>query len=600
MKEFWLMNKVKLLAIAPYEGLAEILRSISMKRDDVMLTIEVGDLSEGVQLAKKHADENFDAIISRGGTAELLRAAVEIPVIEISISVYDVLRAIKMAELYDARFAVVGFSTITERAKLLSDLLQYKLDIITFESEEDVEPILRRLKDHQYDLVVSDRIGSTVAEEIGLNSILISSGNESAASSFNRAIQLVQSLRPLHKEKEIFKQISTSHFDNFLIYNEKGKLWFSHITASDYHDTIFSTVNDYLEKLTTFPNQKFEIIVDHFLFTITNDFYFHNDEQFTLIKITKKDAPLIQEDVFSIYNLDSADQTIYDDDYSSANFIGMVRKQIEEYSRTHLPILIIGESGTGKEKAASIIYKKGPFNNNPLYTIDCATINEQQWNSLLSHYNSPLYNVQTTIYFKEIIALDPKQFNKLFEFFSQSNLAQRNRLIFSATLNDTLNNDEIIHSLKYKLSCLQLFLPALRERISDLPSILALYINKLNTSMGKQIIGFEQEALEFMKEFTWENNLDQLHRVLRELVILAEGSYISKDLVKKILSQETRTSMVNPPKVSSIPLNKTLDEINYYIIQAVLEEEGQNKESTAKRLGISRSTLWRKINSAPS
>lgn len=593
------MKKVKLLAIAPYEGLAEILRSISMGRDDVILTIEIGDLSEGVQLAKKHIDENFDAIISRGGTADLLRTTVEIPVIDISISVYDVLRAIKTAELYNARFAVVGFSTITEHAKLLSDLLQYKLDIITFQSEEEVKPALRKLKDSHYDLVVSDRIGTTIAEEIGLNSILISSGNESVTSSLNKAIQLVRSMRPLHKEKEIFKKIATSLFDNFLIYNLNGELWFSKITDSDFYDKILGTVNNYFDKLITVPNQKFEVIVDNFLFTITNDFYFYDDEQFTLIKIDKKSAPPIPEEIFSIYNADYTNPKIYNADYNSANFIGMVRKQLEEYSRTHFPILIIGENGTGKGRAASIIYKKGPFNNNPLYTINCATINEQQWNSLLSHYNSPLFNVQTTIFFKEIIALDQTQFNKLTEFFSQSNLAQRNRLIFSATLNEIIENNEIINYLKSKLSCLQLFLPALSERISDLPSIIALYINKLNTSLGKQIIGFEPEAIELMKEFTWEDNLEQLQRVLRELVILTEGSYISQDLVKKILSQETQTSMTNSAKVSSIPLNKTLDEINYYIIQAVLEEEGQSKERTAKRLGISRSTLWRKMNSLP-
>ena len=219
------MKKVNLLAIAPYEGLAEILRSISSKRNDIDLTIEIGDLNQGVQLAKEHIIENFDAIISRGGTAELLRSAVEIPVIEISISVYDVLRAIKTAELYNAKFAVVGFSTITEHATLLSDLLQYNLDIITFQCEEDVKPALKKLKDSQYDLVVSDRIGSTVAEEIGLNSILISSGYESVTSSLNKAIQLVQSMRPLHKEKELFKQITTSLFDNFLIYKANLKIY---------------------------------------------------------------------------------------------------------------------------------------------------------------------------------------------------------------------------------------------------------------------------------------------------------------------------------------------------------------------------------------
>lgn len=590
------MKKVKLLAIAPYEGLAEILRSISNKRHDILITIETGDLSEGVQLAQKHLDNDFDAIISRGGTADLLRSTVEIPVIEISISVYDVLRAIKMAELYDAKFSVVGFSTITECAKLLSDLLQLNLDIITFINEEDVEPSLRKLKDSGYDLVVSDQIGSTIAEEIGLDSILISSGNESVVSSLDKTIQLVQSMQPLYKEKEVFKQIATNLSDNFLVYGPDGEISFTHITASDYYDDIINTVNNYLDTLLTVPNQRFETMVDHFLLTITNNLYYYDEEQFTLIKVVKKNAPQIEEDAFSIFNGDSTEVEIYN---NNPGFMGIVRKQLEEYSRIQQPLLLIGEHGTGKEKAASIIYKSGPFCNNPFYTINCRTINEQQWNSLISHYNSPLYNVQTTIFFKEIIALNQTQFDKLIEFFSQSNLAQRNRLIFSATLSNVTKNNQVIHYLKYKLSCVQLFLPTLHEQISDLPSIIALYINKLNTSLGKQIIGFKPEALELMKKFKWENNLEQLYRVLRELVILTEEPYISEDLVKVILSQETLTNITITSAKPSIPLNKTLDDINYYIIQAILEEEGQNKERTAKRLGISRSTLWRKINSPP-
>src|SRR5699024_3135359 len=569
---------------------------ISNKRHDILITIETGDLSEGVQLAQNHLDNDFDAIISRGGTADLLRSTVEIPVIEISISVYDVLRAIKMAELYDAKFSVVGFSTITECAKLLSDLLQFNLDIITFINEEDVEPSLRKLKDSGCDVVVSDQIGSTVAEEIGLDSILISSGNESVASSLDKTIQLVQSMRPLYKEKEVFKQIATNLSDNFLVYGPDGEVSFTHITASDYYDDIINTVNNHLDTLLTVPNQRFETMVDHFLLTITNNLYDYDEEQFTLIKIVKKNAPQIEEDAFSIFNGDSTEVEIYN---NNPGFMGIVRKQLEEYSRIQQPLLLIGEHGTGKEKAASIIYKNGPFNNNPFYTINCRTINEQQWNSLISHYNSPLYNVQTTIFFKDVIALNQTQFDKLIEFLSQSNLAQRNRLIFSATLNNITENNQIIHYLKYKLSCVQLFLPTLQDQISDLPSIISLYINKLNTSLGKQIIGFKPEALELMKKFKWENNLEQLYRVLRELVILTEEPYISEDLVKEILSQETLTNITITSTKPSIPLNKTLDEINYYIIQTILEEEGQNKERTAKRLGISRSTLWRKINSSP-
>ncbi|WP_291583191.1 sigma-54-dependent Fis family transcriptional regulator [Clostridium sp. UBA6640] len=592
------MKKVKLLAIAPYEGLAEILRKISKDRNDIILSVETGDLNTGVQIAKEHAYENYDAIISRGGTADLLRSTVEVPVIEISISVYDVLRAIKTAELSDAKFAIIGFSTITDCAKVLCDLLQYKLDIITFNSESDVFPVLTKLKDSKYDLVLCDMIGSTVAEQLGLNYILISSSIESVNSSLDKAIQLVQSMHYVHKQKEIFQKIITNSEDNLIIYDPNGEIWFSYIADSDIQDNIINTVNNHLDSLLSVSEQIIETIIDnYYVLTITSTFCFYDGEKYTAIRIAKKKIALIQDSAFSIYNAESNHSEVFKTDFSSSNYIGMVRKQIEEYSRTHYPVLIIGESGTGKEKAATIIYKNGPYSKSPLYTINCSNINAHQWHSLLSQENSPLYDLRKTIFFKDITALDLSQFDKLIDFFSHSNLAKRNRLIFSVVLNCNSEKVEILDYLKNKLSCLQLFLPPLRERITELPSIIALYINKLNTSLGKQIIGMEPKALSLMKNFPWKDNLNQLYRILSELVILTQGSYISEDQVFNILSQEQLDFAAISDKGTSFTLNKTLDEINYDIIQAVLKEEGQNKERTAKRLGISRSTLWRKLSS---
>lgn len=97
-----------------------------------------------------------------------------------------------------------------------------------------------------------------------------------------------------------------------------------------------------------------------------------------------------------------------------------------------------------------------------------------------------------------------------------------------------------------------------------------------------------------MKEFSWMQNLNQLYRVMKELVIL-EDFYISKEHVERILEKEEKYHTASP-HTSSINLNKTLDEITYDIIQTILKEEGGNKEKTATRLGIGRSTLWRKLN----
>ena len=90
---------------------------------------------------------HYDAVLSRGGTAELLRKELDILVEEVPISVYDVLRCIKMAEKYTGKLAITGFSALTSTAKILCDLLQLNIKIVTFENEEEVLPTLKLLKE---------------------------------------------------------------------------------------------------------------------------------------------------------------------------------------------------------------------------------------------------------------------------------------------------------------------------------------------------------------------------------------------------------------------------------------------------------------------
>ena len=97
--------------------------------------------------------------------------------------------------------------------------------------------------------------------------------------------------------------------------------------------------------------------------------------------------------------------------------------------------------------------------------------------------------------------------------------------------------------------------------------------------------------MELLQSFPWPHNLDQLQHVLNELVVITNTPYITYQSVKQILKQEQTSCTFQ--QTSHFNFNQTLDNINYQIIVAVLKQENGNKEKTSKRLGISRSTLWR-------
>lgn len=595
------MQKIKILAVAPYEGMAEAISSIAGTFNDIELTVQIGDLDTGRKIAVELAHKNYDVIISRGGTAELIRSTVEIPVIDISISGYDILRAIKLAETYSGRYVIAGFSGITGSARVLCDLLQYDIDILTFTGEEDALPALRDAEKRGCTLTLGDMTAVSAAKKLGMNSILISSGTESIKTAIEEAVKLVRSSLHVHKQKDLFQALLTDQEQEFLIYDPAGSLWFSSLAVDEMNDSLMNLVQTYLKAFLKVPDQTVARQIRDKVYTISSRHLYYSGQKYTAVIIRLTDAIIAEENPeIKIYNKPdylAEDSPTY---YSSSSRTGDTAYMIEEYSRSKLPVLIAGETGTGKDKVASMMYENGPFAHSPFYVIDCKFMGERKWNNLLTSDNSPLSSLHATIYIKNCDTLSKVQLEKLFSYVESTNLIKRNRLIFSLVTRhgEPHDTDCVRTCLENRLSCLTLLLPPLRERLSDFSSIAALYLHKLNVSLGKQIIGFETEAMEVMTSYQWPGNLDQLHRVLKELVTLTSTPYISYRVVKNIIAQEP--SFHADSFTTSLDLTQTLDDINYQIIQTVLKEEQGNKEKTSKRLGISRSTLWRLLKSRDS
>lgn len=587
------MPKAKILAVAPYEGMADLIMETARKRDDVVLTVQTGDLYTGKEIALQLAHKNYDVILSRGGTAELIRSSVELPVIDISISVYDVLRSIKLAENYAGKFVIAGFGGITGCAHLLCDLLQYDIDIITFESEADAKPMLLHAKQTGCSLALCDMAGANAAKEIGLNSLLISSGAESIENALNEAVKLVQSSRHVHLQKDLFQSLLTGDDREFLIYSPAGTLWFTSIAIDEMNISVMNLVETYLKAFFKVPNQTIARQIRDEVYILCNQHLLYEDQRYVAVTIKKQKAILKEGDPgIIISNGPSHSTNDFLNFYGNSAKTGNIAHIIQEYSRSHLPVLIAGEVGTGKDKAAALLYENGPYSNAPLVTINCSLMSERKWNHLLESENSPLNAAHTTIYLKNPSALSAEQLNNLLLYLDQTNLCKRNRLIVSCIIErETKGSADAIRTvLENRYHALTLTLPPLRERLDEFPSMIALYIHRQNIALGKQIIALDAEAMEEMTAYQWPHNLDQLQHVLRELITISTTPYISLADVRNMLKQEPSSFADSN---SAFLFTGTLEEMNVRMIKQVLEQEKGNKEKTAKRLGISRSTLWR-------
>ena len=109
--------------------------------------------------------------------------------------------------------------------------------------------------------------------------------------------------------------------------------------------------------------------------------------------------------------------------------------------------------------------------------------------------------------------------------------------------------------------------------------------------LAREIVGLEPEAVSLLKDYSWPGNYNQFKRIMTELFAITDTSYIKAASVSRLLLREQPAASTG----GGIPfdLNRTLEEINLDIVRRVLAEEKGNQSQAAKRLGISRTTLWR-------
>lgn len=578
------MRPINIVGIAPFNGLKLSMEHVAASFPSINFQSFIGDLEEGVDIVKALNPEEVDVVISRGGTALLLKKILSIPVIEIDISIYDIMRALRLAQDFNGKLAVVGFENITDRANVLNDLLDLNIDIIAIDAEDTAESVLDNLKKNGYKIIICDQITSTLARKIGLNAILIHSVEESIRKSFEQALNIGKTRAEIKEQNKVLKSLYKNSPVDILVFDQHNSLVEEYSSYSlpprlmtkitHRHQTSDgSNIDPYKESL----GGKLYTIEKKAVDTLDFTLYF-----VTPVTINSPSSKAV--DLISI-NADEENQEIL---YNSSLSIGIETKYLKSYAQSKEAVFIVGEAGTGKDKLSRLIaiYSE----KSRIWEIRCDLITQNEWNELYTSIHSPLQDYSSLIYFKEVSALSRKQLNHLLEYAKDSLLFKRNKILFSSTIRPNESTQDLV-TLFNDWSIIFYTTTSLRDRKTDIPSIASLYINEYNNAFGKQIIGFEPKAIKRLTDYDWPLNQTQFRRVLKQLVIKTNSAYIKDIDTLNQLKDELGNSHTATSDV--LQLDQTLEEINKDIIQLVLQEEKGNKTKTAQRLGISRSTLWR-------
>lgn len=265
-------------------------------------------------------------------------------------------------------------------------------------------------------------------------------------------------------------------------------------------------------------------------------------------------------------------------------------------------VAIVGEPGMQKTALARSLHCRGPRRNGLFLRVSCEVLQERQWTRFASNINSPVNGQGCTVFFENVHRLAPSIQELLSTYIEDTLLYKRNHIICSSTVDlQELVMQERFYLPLYKQLCqILLPLPPLREWREEIPVLVSLLINQFNIEHNKSVGGIQPEALEILKDYGWPLNLVQLEQVLSASVRDAGSYLIAPEEIDRALQEQrplrhAKEPAAEPERSPGLDLHKTLDEIERDIIQQILAEEGMNQSAAAKRLGISRSTLWRKL-----
>lgn len=266
-----------------------------------------------------------------------------------------------------------------------------------------------------------------------------------------------------------------------------------------------------------------------------------------------------------------------------------------------LPILISGSYCTGKITFAHALYSISRFSKNSLVEIDCQILDDRSMSKLLYEEDSPLFENNSMVLFKNLEAMPIAFQQDLGNVIDTCNLLQDVKMVFTINgdLNQLILSNRLLQDLAAMISGFIVRLPSLQETPEQIVNIGRTYLNELNQELPVQIGGFEPEALKLLQEFNWEFGITQFKMALKQVALSTNGIFITADNVQKVLADISATPAVKQG-YAAIDLSGTLEEITQKVIQKVLEEERMNQSRAAKRLGISRGTIWKHLRNSES
>jgi len=631
----------KIVFVSPDDKLTDRAKKVIAEMQE-HIDVFQGSLSEGVIAAQKAVKNGANIIISRGGTGNLIKNNLHVPVVRMEISGFDIIQAISEAMRYSNNIGVIGFEHLVRSAEKMNEKMKkaFSLNIHTalIMNEREVEKKVAQL----YLMGVRVFIGGNTVVNVARNNygcygMLIESGNEAIAEAIREAKHILEVQTEEKEKSELLKSIIDFTYDGIIGIDAKGRITVFNpvaekIVGCTAERAIGKSINAIIEntrmldvlKSGQSEKEDFQNIRDVTIATNRIPIIVNGEVRgvvatFQEVEKIQKIERQLRKKLFLKGHVAKAN---FEEIIGSSSAIQQVKARAVHFAQVDSTILILGETGTGKELFTQSIHNASHRYDKPFVAVNCAALPENLLESELFGYEEGAFTGARkggkpglfelahsgTIFLDEISEMSPKLQARFLRVLQEKEvirigddkvlpidvrvIAASNKDLYKMVKANGFRED-----LYYRLCVLQLLIPSLRERSEDIVDLAKCFVDKKCKEINKKNISITTEALNHLSTLPWPGNVRHLENIIERAVVLCIGNKIDSNIILEALGNEGNNSYYTlaEDKDALVSDDGVLKQYEDDLIIKVMNESKGNKTLAAKKLGISGTTLWRKL-----
>ena len=613
------------LVFLSYGDISKIIHNIKSEyQQDPNISIKIQDTLNPVEIALDLQHEKKDCIIiSSGINARNLQAdeRVTFPIVAIKPTVFDILIAVKTASEKTRNIAVIALKEYIPDFNRIISLLNIVPQVIAISEYNELPDIMDRLKSQENMTVIGSSIVCSYAKNVGLQSVSIWSET-------SVRIAIENALEISNANKQIL--INNRMLETILNQSNKGVIYidnddiirvFNKASLNAFKVSDKEVIGRKLTEL--FPDLPIEqalstdeLEVEHVIdlngeAVLLSCIPFEGNNKTPIgTMISLQYAKKIQESEEryrrKLHKKEFVATITFDDILGKSAKIREVKNIAINYAHTNSVVLIAGETGTGKELFAQSIHNESPRSDKSFVAANCAAIPSTLIESELFGYEEGAFTGAKkdgklglfelahggTLFLDEIGEISLTMQSRLLRVLEQKevlrvgseSLRYVDVRVIAATNKDLwelVQKDLFRKDLYYRLNVLELFIPPLRFRLEDIPALSSKFLSELRKDISpKEILSIANSPV--LRTYDWPGNIRQLRNIMERFSAMYERHSDYGDLFSQILFPRSVIRGNEPAKTETS-------------LESLLQKHNGNRVVVAKELGISRTTLWRRM-----